>query len=95
MEPAHVLLTVARSTGRGTATYDGTAIAGAVVNELAQRIRCRTLFSTHYHSLVEDYAKNPAVRLGHMVSAATRAGGQGARHRWVTVASPSGLYGGE
>ncbi|CAG09472.1 unnamed protein product, partial [Tetraodon nigroviridis] len=53
--------------GRGTATYDGTAIASAVVKELAERICCRTLFSTHYHSLVEDYAKNHAVRLGHMV----------------------------
>lgn len=54
--------------GRGTATYDGTAIASAVVKELAEKICCRTLFSTHYHSLVEDYANNPAVRLGHMVS---------------------------
>ncbi|XP_071337062.1 DNA mismatch repair protein Msh6 isoform X2 [Trachinotus anak] len=52
--------------GRGTATYDGTAIASAVVKELAEKICCRTLFSTHYHSLVEDYSNNPAVRLGHM-----------------------------
>ncbi|XP_068597321.1 DNA mismatch repair protein Msh6 [Brachionichthys hirsutus] len=52
--------------GRGTATYDGTAIASAVVKELAEKICCRTLFSTHYHSLVEDYANNRAVRLGHM-----------------------------
>ncbi|XP_042357568.1 DNA mismatch repair protein Msh6 isoform X2 [Plectropomus leopardus] len=52
--------------GRGTATYDGTAIASAVVKELAEKICCRTLFSTHYHSLVEDYANCPAVRLGHM-----------------------------
>ncbi|XP_056147296.1 DNA mismatch repair protein Msh6 [Lampris incognitus] len=52
--------------GRGTATYDGTAIACAVVKELAEKIGCRTLFSTHYHSLVEDYANNAAVRLGHM-----------------------------
>ncbi|XP_069001038.1 DNA mismatch repair protein Msh6 [Embiotoca jacksoni] len=52
--------------GRGTATYDGTAIASAVVKELAEKICCRTLFSTHYHSLVEDYSKNAAVRLGHM-----------------------------
>ncbi|XP_028846000.1 DNA mismatch repair protein Msh6 [Denticeps clupeoides] len=52
--------------GRGTATYDGTAIASAVVKELAERICCRTLFSTHYHSLVEDHAHSPAVRLGHM-----------------------------
>jgi len=35
--------------------------------ELAEKICCRTLFSTHYHSLVEEYADNPAVRLGHMV----------------------------
>ncbi|XP_068089153.1 DNA mismatch repair protein Msh6 [Hyperolius riggenbachi] len=52
--------------GRGTATFDGTAIASAVVKELSERIRCRTLFSTHYHSLVEDYSHTPAVRLGHM-----------------------------
>ncbi|XP_063047765.1 DNA mismatch repair protein Msh6 isoform X2 [Engraulis encrasicolus] len=52
--------------GRGTATYDGTAIASAVVRELAEKIRCRTLFSTHYHSLVEDYSHQPSVRLGHM-----------------------------
>ncbi|XP_072533622.1 DNA mismatch repair protein Msh6 isoform X2 [Salminus brasiliensis] len=52
--------------GRGTATYDGTAIASAVVKELSEKIHCRTLFSTHYHSLVEDYAQDPAVKLGHM-----------------------------
>ncbi|XP_058429258.1 DNA mismatch repair protein Msh6 isoform X4 [Marmota monax] len=52
--------------GRGTATFDGTAIANAVVKELAETIKCRTLFSTHYHSLVEEYSKNVAVRLGHM-----------------------------
>ncbi|XP_062851903.1 DNA mismatch repair protein Msh6 [Trichomycterus rosablanca] len=52
--------------GRGTATYDGTAIASAVVKELSNKICCRTLFSTHYHSLVEDYAQDPNVKLGHM-----------------------------
>ena len=54
--------------GRGTATYDGTAIACAVVGELSQNIKCRTLFSTHYHSLVEEFSADPNVRLGHMVS---------------------------
>ncbi|XP_064411708.1 DNA mismatch repair protein Msh6 isoform X2 [Latimeria chalumnae] len=52
--------------GRGTATYDGTAIASAVVQELAENVCCRTLFSTHYHSLVEDYSHCAAVQLGHM-----------------------------
>ncbi|XP_066598080.1 probable DNA mismatch repair protein Msh6 [Prorops nasuta] len=51
--------------GRGTSTYDGTAIAAAVVDALA-KIKCRTLFSTHYHSLVEDYKTNKDVTLAHM-----------------------------
>ncbi|XP_038607513.1 DNA mismatch repair protein Msh6 [Tachyglossus aculeatus] len=62
---AHSLVLV-DELGRGTATFDGTAIAHAVVKELAENIRCRTLFSTHYHSLVEDYSHSRAVRLGHM-----------------------------
>ncbi|XP_055096817.1 DNA mismatch repair protein Msh6 isoform X10 [Symphalangus syndactylus] len=62
---AHSLVLV-DELGRGTATFDGTAIANAVVKELAETIKCRTLFSTHYHSLVEDYSQNVAVRLGHM-----------------------------
>ncbi|XP_004590719.2 DNA mismatch repair protein Msh6 isoform X1 [Ochotona princeps] len=62
---AHSLVLV-DELGRGTATFDGTAIANAVVKELAETIKCRTLFSTHYHSLVEDYSQNNAVRLGHM-----------------------------
>ncbi|XP_028406070.1 DNA mismatch repair protein Msh6-like [Dendronephthya gigantea] len=52
--------------GRGTATYDGTAIASAVIHNLSQDIQCRTLFSTHYHSLVEDFSNDATVRLGHM-----------------------------
>ncbi|XP_013386030.1 DNA mismatch repair protein Msh6 [Lingula anatina] len=52
--------------GRGTATYDGTAIACAVVRELSQNVRSRTLFSTHYHSLVEEFTHDPNIRLGHM-----------------------------
>lgn len=52
--------------GRGTATYDGTAIASAVVKELSETICCRTLFSTHYHSLVEEFSHDPNIRLGHM-----------------------------
>nr|XP_056709679.1 DNA mismatch repair protein Msh6 isoform X2 [Euleptes europaea] len=52
--------------GRGTATFDGTAIASAVVKEISENIKCRTMFSTHYHLLVEDYFHSPSVQLGHM-----------------------------
>ena len=37
--------------GRGTATYDGLAIAWATLEHLHQQNRCRTLFATHYHEL--------------------------------------------
>ncbi len=37
--------------GRGTSTYDGLAIAWAVAEDLHDRVRCRTLFATHYHEL--------------------------------------------
>ena len=52
--------------GRGTATFDGTAIAHAVVNHLASHTRCRAIFATHYHSLVHDWEGDPRVAMGHM-----------------------------
>ena len=52
--------------GRGTATFDGTAIAHAVVDHLARHTRCRSLFATHYHSLVDDWEMDARVQLGHM-----------------------------
>ena len=37
--------------GRGTATYDGLAIAWAVAEHIHHQIRAKTLFATHYHEL--------------------------------------------
>lgn len=37
--------------GRGTSTYDGVAIAWSVAEYLAQDVRARTIFATHYHEL--------------------------------------------
>ena len=39
--------------GRGTATYDGMAIAQSMIEYIVSKIHCLTLFSTHYHELTE------------------------------------------
>jgi len=52
--------------GRGTSTFDGTAIASATVKHLVERNKCLALFATHYHSLLNDWKDEQDVRLGHM-----------------------------
>ncbi len=52
--------------GRGTATFDGTAIAHSVVDSLLKDVHCRALFATHYHSLIDDWKSDPRIQLGHM-----------------------------
>jgi DNA mismatch repair protein MutS len=50
--------------GRGTSTYDGLAIAWAVVEALRRDggVGCRTLFATHYHELTELGRTLPGVK---------------------------------
>ncbi len=43
--------------GRGTATFDGLAIAWAAVEHLHEINKCRTLFATHYHELTKLASK--------------------------------------
>ena len=46
--------------GRGTATFDGMALAQSIIEYIHNNIKCKTLFSTHYHELtdLEDNLKN-------------------------------------
>jgi len=52
--------------GRGTSTFDGTAIASAAVKHLVERNRCITLFATHHHSVLYEWQDKPSVRLCQM-----------------------------
>ena len=39
--------------GRGTATFDGMALAQSIIEYLANNVKAKTLFSTHYHELTD------------------------------------------
>ncbi len=52
-------LVVLDEVGRGTATWDGLAIAWAVLEALHDRVRCRTIFATHFHELTALAGKLP------------------------------------
>ena len=52
--------------GRGTSTYDGLAIAWAVVESIHDRNRCRCLFATHYHELTRLAERLDALSLHHV-----------------------------
>jgi DNA mismatch repair protein MutS len=54
-------LVVLDEVGRGTATYDGMALAEAIVEHLHTVTHCRGVFATHYHHLVEMIGDLPGL----------------------------------
>jgi DNA mismatch repair protein MutS len=52
--------------GRGTSTYDGLAIAWAVVEAIHDVAKCRCLFATHYHELTRLAERLDALSLHHV-----------------------------
>ena len=52
--------------GRGTSTYDGLAIAWAVVEAMHDEAQSRTLFATHYHELTRLAGRLPCLSLHHV-----------------------------
>jgi DNA mismatch repair protein MutS len=58
--------------GRGTSTFDGLALAGAIARELAETNRCLTLFATHYFELTQLAESLPQVANVHVAAAESR-----------------------
>jgi DNA mismatch repair protein MutS len=86
--------------GRGTATYDGLAIAWAVAEALHETNRARTLFATHYHELARletrlDHVRNLSMKAkewnGELVFLHEAAPGAADRSYGVQVAKLAGV----
>lgn len=52
--------------GRGTATYDGMALAEAIIEYIHENVRAKTLFSTHYHELTALENELPRLKNSHV-----------------------------
>ena len=52
--------------GRGTSTYDGMALAQAIVEHMTLSVKAKTIFSTHYHELVQLATHYPNVKNVHV-----------------------------
>lgn len=86
--------------GRGTSTYDGMSIAGAIIEYLSKHLHAKTLFSTHYHELTDlegkiDGVKNYRVMVkewdGNIVFLHKIARGSANRSFGIEVAKLAGL----
>lgn len=52
--------------GRGTATYDGMSLARSILEYVNKHIKCKTLFSTHYHELTSLEQELPCIENIHV-----------------------------
>jgi DNA mismatch repair protein MutS len=67
-------LVILDEVGRGTSTFDGLAIAHAVVEFIHQTIQARCLFATHYHELTQLQDELPGITSYYAASKKTREG---------------------
>lgn len=56
-------LVVIDELGRGTSTFDGMAIAEAILDSLMAKLGCMTIYSTHYTQITDKFKENAMVRM--------------------------------
>ena len=52
--------------GRGTSTYDGMSLAGSIIEYVNKYLKCKTMFSTHYHELTKMSEYTPSIKNVHV-----------------------------
>ena len=52
--------------GRGTATFDGMSLARAILEYISEKVKCKTMFSTHYHELTDLDKRIPSIKNVHV-----------------------------
>jgi DNA mismatch repair protein MutS len=52
--------------GRGTATFDGMALAQAIIEYIAIKVKAKTMFSTHYHEITRIDKEIPTLKNVHV-----------------------------
>ena len=60
--------------GRGTSTYDGMSLAGSIITYVSKYIKCKTMFSTHYHELTKMSEYMPDIKNVHVSINETESG---------------------
>ena len=74
MQATERSLVIVDEIGRGTSTFDGIAIAQAVLEYLHVQINCKALFATHFHELTQACNTYPAIANYYAVSKQTARG---------------------
>lgn len=67
-------LVILDEVGRGTSTYDGLALAQAIVEYIFEKIKARCLFATHYHELTDLAQTYPGIASFYADSVQTKTG---------------------